>query len=306
MAYFSGRRRAPPSRRDHPQGAKNEALQILCATLLTPRRVVVHNVPRILDVMQLIDLLRAMGGRGGAAGGRHLCVLRPRDRPRLPADRGLPPPLRTAARLGHAHRAAAGTLRRGGTSPSRAATKSGGGDWTPISSVSRNWEPSSISTPPRSSSRSTARVARLLHAARRGVGDGYGQHRHGRRHGQGDDDDLQRCLRALRAAVVPDAQPHGRTHIGYRFEPAYDRRGRGARRDGTHAAARHDRGGVVHRHGGHDAVGVAHQGRFVRRSGGSSLRSSPAWASASSSRATISISRSRTITASSRSSTVRS
>ena len=38
-----------------PQGAKNEALQILCATLLTPRRVVVHNVPRILDVMQLID-----------------------------------------------------------------------------------------------------------------------------------------------------------------------------------------------------------------------------------------------------------
>ena len=32
-----------------PQGAKNEALQILCATLLTPRRVVVHNVPRILD-----------------------------------------------------------------------------------------------------------------------------------------------------------------------------------------------------------------------------------------------------------------
>ena len=44
-----------------PQGAKNEALQILCATLLTPERVVVHNVPEILDVMQLIDLLRAMG-----------------------------------------------------------------------------------------------------------------------------------------------------------------------------------------------------------------------------------------------------
>ena len=44
-----------------PQGAKNEALQILCATLLTPRRVVVHNVPRILDVMQLIELLRRMG-----------------------------------------------------------------------------------------------------------------------------------------------------------------------------------------------------------------------------------------------------
>ena len=44
-----------------PQGAKNEALQILCATLLTPERVVVRNVPRILDVMQLIELLRRMG-----------------------------------------------------------------------------------------------------------------------------------------------------------------------------------------------------------------------------------------------------
>ena len=44
-----------------PQGAKNEALQILCAVLLSPERVVVHNVPRILDVLQLIELLRRMG-----------------------------------------------------------------------------------------------------------------------------------------------------------------------------------------------------------------------------------------------------
>ncbi len=44
-----------------PQGAKNEALQILCATLLTGERVVVHNVPRILDVLQLLELLRSMG-----------------------------------------------------------------------------------------------------------------------------------------------------------------------------------------------------------------------------------------------------
>ena len=44
-----------------PQGAKNEALEILCATLLTPERVVVHNIPQIIDVMQLIELLAAMG-----------------------------------------------------------------------------------------------------------------------------------------------------------------------------------------------------------------------------------------------------
>ncbi|SDB91563.1 UDP-N-acetylglucosamine 1-carboxyvinyltransferase [Williamwhitmania taraxaci] len=45
----------------HPQGAKNEALQILCAILLTPEEVVVHNVPSILDVNKLIDLLQSMG-----------------------------------------------------------------------------------------------------------------------------------------------------------------------------------------------------------------------------------------------------
>ena len=44
-----------------PQGAKNEALQILCAVLLTPQRVVVNNVPEIVDILQLIDLLKAMG-----------------------------------------------------------------------------------------------------------------------------------------------------------------------------------------------------------------------------------------------------
>lgn len=44
-----------------PQGAKNEALQIICATLLTADEVLVHNVPDILDVNNLIQLLRDMG-----------------------------------------------------------------------------------------------------------------------------------------------------------------------------------------------------------------------------------------------------
>lgn len=44
-----------------PQGAKNEVLQIICATLLTSERVVVRNVPDILDVNNLISLLRDMG-----------------------------------------------------------------------------------------------------------------------------------------------------------------------------------------------------------------------------------------------------
>ena len=44
-----------------PQGAKNEVLQILCATLLTPEEVTVTNIPDILDVNNLIQLLRDMG-----------------------------------------------------------------------------------------------------------------------------------------------------------------------------------------------------------------------------------------------------
>ncbi len=42
----------------HPQGAKNEALQVLCAVLLTPEEIVMENVPDIRDVNILIDLLR--------------------------------------------------------------------------------------------------------------------------------------------------------------------------------------------------------------------------------------------------------
>lgn len=44
-----------------PQGAKNEALQILCAVLLTSEPITVHNIPDILDVNKLIELLAAMG-----------------------------------------------------------------------------------------------------------------------------------------------------------------------------------------------------------------------------------------------------
>lgn len=44
-----------------PQGAKNEILQILCATLLTSEVVTVHNIPDILDVNNLLKMMRAMG-----------------------------------------------------------------------------------------------------------------------------------------------------------------------------------------------------------------------------------------------------
>ena len=45
----------------HPQGAKNEALQVICATLLTDQEVVIDNIPEIIDVIKLIDLLSFLG-----------------------------------------------------------------------------------------------------------------------------------------------------------------------------------------------------------------------------------------------------
>ena len=44
-----------------PQGAKNEALQVLCACLLTQDEVPIHNLPQIADVLHLIELLDKMG-----------------------------------------------------------------------------------------------------------------------------------------------------------------------------------------------------------------------------------------------------
>ncbi|HOS57471.1 MAG TPA: UDP-N-acetylglucosamine 1-carboxyvinyltransferase [Bacteroidales bacterium] len=44
-----------------PQGAKNEALQVLCAVLLTDETVQIENVPEILDVLRLIEILKEMG-----------------------------------------------------------------------------------------------------------------------------------------------------------------------------------------------------------------------------------------------------
>ena len=44
-----------------PQGAKNEALQVLCAPLLTADKVTISNIPDIIDVNKLIALMQAMG-----------------------------------------------------------------------------------------------------------------------------------------------------------------------------------------------------------------------------------------------------
>ena len=44
-----------------PQGAKNEALQVICAVLLTESDVAISNIPNIIDVNKLIDILKNLG-----------------------------------------------------------------------------------------------------------------------------------------------------------------------------------------------------------------------------------------------------
>ena len=43
-----------------PQGAKNEALQVICATLLTDDKIIIRNIPNISDVNNLIELLKSL------------------------------------------------------------------------------------------------------------------------------------------------------------------------------------------------------------------------------------------------------
>lgn len=58
-----------------PQGAKNEALQVICATLLTPDEVTINNIPDIADVNNLIELISNMGVKVNRLG-RHSCTFK--------------------------------------------------------------------------------------------------------------------------------------------------------------------------------------------------------------------------------------
>ncbi|HOF20716.1 MAG TPA: UDP-N-acetylglucosamine 1-carboxyvinyltransferase [Bacteroidales bacterium] len=53
----------------NPQGSKNEALQVICASLLTPEKVIIKNIPDIADVNSLLDLLSCLGVRIGRKSG---------------------------------------------------------------------------------------------------------------------------------------------------------------------------------------------------------------------------------------------
>ncbi len=69
MSFFRVTGGRPLSGDITPQGAKNEALEVLCATLLTSEPVTIHNIPDIRDVNRLIDLLSDLGVKIEKLGG---------------------------------------------------------------------------------------------------------------------------------------------------------------------------------------------------------------------------------------------
>ena len=68
MAAFIIEGGHPLSGEIQPQGAKNEALEVICATLLTSEEVTIHNIPKIRDVMNLIQLLKDVGVKVSSEG----------------------------------------------------------------------------------------------------------------------------------------------------------------------------------------------------------------------------------------------
>ena len=261
------RRRPPPPRVHHPPGRQERGAPDPLRHAADLRTG--HRAQRSPDTRRhAAHRAAARDGRGGrTALGRRLFVPRPGDRLRLPPHGRLPPPLRPPAGFGHAHRPDAGPFRRGihpqtGRGQDRQATPR-----HPLPRLPKTRGEVQLRRRRRILHGRGARAAGNVHAARRGLGDGYGQHHHGGRAGQGFHDDLQRRVRTLHPAVVPHAQPHGSEDLGHRLEPADHRGRRGARRHGTRAAARHDRGGQLHRHGRHEPLGADHPQRVVRKPG---------------------------------------
>jgi len=96
-----------------PKGAKNEALQVIAATLLTEKEVDIDNIPEILDVHNLIDLMTRIGVRVTKRGpGSYTFCAEALDA-QFVNSRRLRQALRRTARFGSARGPAAGPTRQG-------------------------------------------------------------------------------------------------------------------------------------------------------------------------------------------------
>jgi len=278
-----------------PQGAKNEALQILCATLLTPQRVVVRNIPRILDVMQLIELLRCMGVEvEQLAEDAYAFCARDIDFEYLKSDdyRQRCTRLRGSVMLIGPMLARFGV----GYIPKPGGDKIG----------RRRLDTHFLGFQKLGAKFNFDIADEFFMVEGRELKGTYMLL---------DEASVTGTANIVMAAVMAK----GRTTIyNAACEPYLQQLCKMLNRMGAkisgiasnlleiegvealggteHAAARHDRGGQLHRHGRHEPFGADDQGTFRSRTWASSPRSSPAWASVSNSGATTSTSPSRTIT----------
>ena len=195
-----------------PQGAKNEALQILCAVLLTDEEVVIDNIPDIRDVNKLIEILQDLGVAVKKTGASQMTfqadavdlefMMSDTYRQKASSLRGsimMVGPL--LARFGKGY-----IPKPGGDKIGRRRLDT---HFIGLEKAGRQFAHSQR----RIILRSGGRTAQgKLHAARRSLGHRDGQHSNGSRTCGRNNDHLQCRLRTLFAATVQDAQPHGRAN----------------------------------------------------------------------------------------------
>ena len=191
-----------------PQGAKNEALQVLCATLLTTEPVRIDNLPDIADVNPQIALLREIGVKVTRTG-RKSCPFQADsiDTGVLDSDEFL----QRSGRLRGSVMLIGPLLARIGT----AKVSRPGGDNIGRRRLDTHFL--GIQKLGGTIQYDAARkVINVSASELRGC-----QHRDGCGAGKRKDHDIQCSVRTVCTTVVQDAQPHGGTHFRHRKQPAH-------------------------------------------------------------------------------------
>lgn len=193
----------------YPQGAKNEVLQIICATLLTAEEVTVHNIPDILDVNNLIQLMRDMGVSVSKKGiDTYSFQAANIDFAYLESDAFL----KKCSSLRGSVMLVGPMVARFG----KAMISKPGGDKIGRRRLDthfigiQNLGADFVYNEERGIYEISAKqLQRQLYATRRGICNGNSQYRNGSRPCQRQDHHLQRRLRTLRAATLQNAEPDG-------------------------------------------------------------------------------------------------
>ena len=200
----------------HPQGAKNEVLQIICATLLTAEEVTVDNIPDILDVNNLIQLMREMGVTVSKKGiDSYSFKAENVDLAYLESDEFL----KKCSSLRGSVMLIGPMVARFG----KALISKPGGDKIGRRRLDTHFLGiQNLGADFRYDEGRGIYEIRQLYAAGRSLRHRNGEHCNGSRTSQRNYHYLQRCLRALPATTVPDAEPHGCPDQRYSFQPSDD------------------------------------------------------------------------------------